>query len=198
MLTNWGYTAKLGQGVEKLPAFMTVAEFKVATGGVMSSTDNQISWALDAVSQAIRDWCGWHVSPVIDCTYTGDGEGRFLQLPVMGLQAVSKLTIAGNVLAQTAYQWTREGLIKLNGGVFPSSWRSVDVEFSSGYPCAGALGAVLVQIASNALAAAPGVASERAGNVQITYNQTANGVSGGVALLDRDRLLLAPYRICEV
>ena len=49
---------------------------------------------------------------------------------------------------------------------------------------------VAAQVASNALAAPAGVQSEQAGNVSISYNQPASGVSGGVRLLDSDLALL--------
>ena len=72
--------------------------------------------------------------------------------------------------------------------------------FSSGYDLDEVpdLAAIVAQIAANALVATPGVQSERAGDVQISYNSTAYGVSGGVALLDRDKLLLAPHRLPPV
>lgn len=194
MRTNWGYEVE----GDELPPLITVEDFKTATGGVMSSTDEQIEMTLEAVSQAVRDFCGWHVAPVLACAFTGDGEGRLLALPCMGVQSVDALEVCGRAIPASAYQWTGAGLVRLSCGSFPREWRAVTVDFTAGYTSAGALGAVVVQMASNALAAAPGVASEQAGAVRIDYNKTASGVSGGVALLDRDKSLLAPYRICEV
>ena len=193
MLTNWGYEVD-----GNMPPIMTVAEFQAATGGVMSSTPEQIEWALAAVSQTIRDYCGWHVAPVLTCKHTGDGRGRFLQLPCMGVVSVDAVAVAGATLAQGSYQWTGAGLIRLNRGCFPDVWRGVVVEYKAGYTLSGALQAVAVQMASNALAAAPGVASEQAGQVRIDYNRTSNGVSGGVALLDRDAAMLDAYKIAQV
>ncbi len=57
------------------------------------------------------------------------------------------------------------------------------------------LAAVVAQIAANALAAPAGVRAEQAGDVSVTYNTTASGVSGGVRLLDSDLAMLAPYAI---
>ena len=54
---------------------------------------------------------------------------------------------------------------------------------------------VVAQIASNALAGAAGVSSETAGGVSISYNRTADGVSGGVSLLPRDKEMLQAYRL---
>lgn len=194
MRTNWRYEIT----ADELPALMTVEEFKTATGGALASTDAQISWALAAVSQVVRDFCGWHVAPVLECSFTGTGEGRFLKLPAMGVAAVSAVTVNGTALDASAFEWADAGLVRLRCGCFPRAWRAVTVDFTAGYTCAGALGAVVVQMASNALAAAPGVREEHAGQVGISYNQTASGVSGGVRLLETDKALLDPYRISEV
>lgn len=194
MRTNWRYEIE----ADELPALMTVEEFATATGGALASTDNQIAWALAAVSQVVRDFCGWHVAPVLECTYTGTGEGRFFKLPCMGVTTVDALDVNGNALTAGAYEWSDAGLIRLKCGSFPRAWRAVTANFAAGYEVAGALGAVVVQMASNALAAAPGVREEHAGQVGISYNQTASGVSGGVRLLETDKALLDPYRISEV
>ena len=61
------------------------------------------------------------------------------------------------------------------------------------YKRQGSLGAIVAQIASNALAAAPGIAEEHAGGVGATYNKTGDGITGGVSLLARDKELLSPY-----
>lgn len=185
VVTPWSYT------VDTLPSMITVEEFRKLCPG-MSSTDTEIQAALDTVSAAVRDWCGWHVSPSLECTYTGEGEGRLLVLPAMGMTAVTSLEIAG--VAVDAYEWTAAGMVRLTSGVFPDSWRSVECVYTAGFT-AGAIGQVVAQIASNALAAAPGVANERAGYVSITYNQTGAGITGGVSLLPRDYAILAPYKL---
>lgn len=191
MRTPWGYS------VAELPPVMGAGEFREATGGVFSSTDERVAAVLDQVSQAVRDWCGWHVAPVLECEWDGEGEGRLIRLPVMGLEAVT-LTVNGSEVDPDTYQWTESGLVRRSCGRFPSEWRSVHASFTAGFPTTGAIAAAVVQLASNALAGAPGVREEHAGQVGITYNQTASGVSGGVRLLESDMALLAPYRITEV
>ena len=191
--TNWGYAVELAQGATSVPSIITVAEFKALCPG-LSSTDTEIQAALDVVSAAIRDYCGWHVAPSLQCTFTGEGEGRLLVLPAMGVTSVSSLEVEG--VANTDYEWTAAGMLRLTKGLFPDNWRSVVCVYNAGFD-AGAIGQVVAQIASNALAAAPGVANERAGNVSITYNQTGAGITGGVSLLPRDYALLAPYKLAR-
>lgn len=183
--TPWGYT------VESLPSIITVEEFGLLCPG-MSSTFEQLQTVLDAVSSAIRDYCGWHVAPSLECTYTGEGDGHLLVLPAMGVTSVTSLEIEDAEVS--GFEWSAAGMVRLKSRSFPDVWRSVECTYTAGFD-AGAIGQVVAQIASNAIAAAPGVSSERAGNVSITYNQTGTGITGGVSLLPRDYALLAPYRL---
>ena len=185
--TPWGYV------IESLPSMITVEEFELLCPG-LSSTDEEKQAVLDTVSSAIRDWCGWHVSPSLDCAYTGEGEGRLLVLPAMGVTDITSLEIDGATIGE--YEWTAAGMVRLKSGAFPDVWRSVECFYTAGFS-AGAIGQVVAQIASNALVASPGVANERAGNVTITYNQTGAGITGGVSLLPRDYALLAPYKLAR-
>ena len=185
--TPWGYT------VDSLDSMISVPEFRVLCPG-LSSTDLQIQAVLDTVSSAIRDYCGWHVSPNLECTFTGHGEGNLLILPAMGVTSVESLAVRGE--AVTDYEWTAAGMVRLKCAAFPKEWRSVVCTYQAGFSV-GAIGQVVAQIASNALAAAPGVANERAGNVSITYNQTGAGITGGVSLLPRDYEILAPYKLAR-
>lgn len=185
--TPWGYS------VGTLPPLLTVAQFRALCPD-FSATDAQIQATLEAASAAIRDYCGWHVSPSLECSYVGNGDGRLLMLPAMGVSSVDSLTVSGYVVPTNAYEWTGAGMVRLRSGMFPKEWRSVECEYTAGFDSAAVV-QVAVQVASNALAAAPGVSSERAGNVSITYNQTGSGITGGVSLLSRDMESLAPYRL---
>lgn len=187
MQTPWGYE------VEGLDSLISVQEFR-ALFPTMSSTDAQIQAVLDAVSAAIRDFCGWHVSPVIECTYTGRGNGDLLMLPSMCVQSVESLTVSGE--ETTEYEWTDAGMVRLTNNRFPDSWRSVVCTYTAGVSSAS-VAQVAAQIAAKSLAAAPGVSSERAGDVSITYNATGTGITGGVSLLARDYALLYPYKLAR-
>lgn len=186
--TDYGYAVS-----GTLDALISVDEFRNICPG-LSSTDAQIKAVLDAVSAAVRDYCGWHVSPSLECDFIGHGAGDLLLLPGMNVTAVESLAINGD--AVTDYEWTGAGMVRLKSSTFPDSWRSVECVYTAGYNSA-VVGHIVAQIASNAIVAAPGVSSERAGNVSITYNQTGSGITGGVSLLDRDKELLARYVLSE-
>lgn len=185
MLTPWNYEV-----TRSLPPIITAEDFDKITGGAMSATTEQKEAMLSSVSQAIRDHCGWHVAPNVKCTFTGEGEGRLLVLPTLAVNEVTSLEIAG---VAADFEWRSCGLVRLKAGAFPDSWRSVKCCYSAGYDSTGSLGAIVAQIASNALAAAPGIAEEHAGGVGATYNKTGDGITGGVSLLARDKELLSPY-----
>ena len=186
--TNWGYTVPCG-----LPPLMTANQLLTVAPSLSSSTE-AITAVLEGVSAAVRDWCGWHVAPNLECTLIGEGEGRLLMLPAMGVTSVDSLSINGQ--PAPPFQWTAAGMVRLNCAAFPMDWRSVECVYHAGFDSASVAQAV-AQIALNALVAAPGVREEHAGQVGITYNQTGTGVSGGIALLERDKALLAPYRLAR-
>lgn len=185
--TSWGYS------VESLEPVMTVEAFRELCPN-MASTDEQIAATIMAVSESVRDYCGWHVAPSLECTYKGEGEGRLLVLPAMGVTDVSSLTVEGRQV--TGFEWKPSGLVRLTRGCFPDKWGSVACTYTAGFAPAS-VGQVVAQIAANSLAASPGVSDERAGNVSITYNRTGDGITGGVSLLDRDMAQLSYYRLAR-
>lgn len=186
--TPWGYTVEV-EGAA-LPPLVSADELAALTGG-LASDPGRVEAVAAAVSDAVRAWCGWHVSPTLTCRWVGEGEGRYLALPCMGVSSVGSLRVAG---AEAECRHRPSGLVRLVRGAFPPEWGSVEATFRAGYPSA-AVGAVVAQIAANAVVAAPGVAEEHAGSVGVTYNRTGDGVTGGVSLLPRDLAILAPYRL---
>lgn len=187
-MTKWGYSVE----TESLAPLISVADFKTATGGRMVSSDERIAAVIESASQAIRDWCGWHVAPNLACEWTGQGDGRLMLLPTLGVTSVESLAVEG--AEQADFEWLPNGLVRIPCR-FPDRWRSVVASWHAGFDSVGSLQAAVVQVASNALAATPGVREEHAGQVGATYNQTEAGVSGGVRLLPSDLSLLAPYRL---
>lgn len=183
--TDWGYS------VEELTPILSVEEFRLLCPG-LSSTDEQIAAVLDAVGDSIRNYCGWHVSPVLECTFIGEGDGDMLFLPAMGVKDVKSLEV--NNTQVDDIEWKHTGIVRYKR--FPDKFRSVTCVYDAGFSSTS-IGQVVAQIASNAIVAAPGVANERVGDVSIAYNQTGTGITGGVSLLPRDYELLAPYKLAR-
>ena len=175
---------------EGLDTLLSVEDFRMLCPN-LSATDEQVAMVLESVSAAIRAWCGWHVAPLTKCQYTGNGSGKLLMLPAMGVQSVESFKVLGN---DVPYEWHEDGMTRLKSGEFPTDWQSVTCDFTAGFTGQD-VGQAVAQIVSNAIVAAPGVSSEHAGNVSISYNKTGDGITGGVSLLARDYGLLAPYRL---
>lgn len=197
--TPWGYWVECEGG--KLPPLITTGQLEAATGGRFGWCTPGVEAVLDAVSAAVRDACGWHVSPPLPVVETTQGPGRVLALRSLMVTGVESVTELGERLSEGQYEWRMDGALRRAcWRSWPGAYRSVEVRYTSGIPSemASALVSVASQLASNALAAPAGVRSEQAGNVSISYNQTASGVSGGVRLLDSDLAMLRPYMLGEV
>jgi len=193
--TPWGYTVTVADAATTLPAILSTADFSALTGGAFSSSPDRIEAVIMAATHAVRVFCGWHVAPSLVCEWVGDGDIGYVELPCMAVSGITSVSVEGTVLDPSAYEWRMSGLVRFPLIRLPDKWRSVDVCFTAGIGSMSDIANVICQIVANDLAAAPGLASERAGEVQATYNKTADGVSGGISLLDRDKELLAPYRL---
>lgn len=192
-MNEWGYYT-----VGDCPTIITPEQFRALTGGKLSSKPETVKAMLEAVSSAARGYCGWHISPELECVYQGEADGGIVRLPAMAVTDVLRVEVNGREVDPSTYEWTKVGLVKLHCNCCAERWNSTRVYFTAGVDAAGGLAAVVAQIASNALVAPAGIASEHAGQVGLTYNQTSSGVSGGVSLLSRDMALLSPWRLREV
>lgn len=194
-MTPWGYMAS------DVPDLITPQDIEDATGGRIKATDPRLPSTISSVSAAIRDYCRWHVAPSLTCTWAGDPHGDVIVLPARIITGVTSVMtnaklgedITGDELDPSSYHWYPDGRVYVGRGcgrgiMAVTYTAGIDAESTS-------LSSIASQIAANALVATAGVQREQAGQVSITYNAVAAGVSGGIALLERDRMLLAPYRL---
>ena len=177
------------------PPLLTSEQLAESSGGALKSGDPRLETVVDAVSEAVRRYCRWHVTPVVEETVVLDGTGgKVLQLPSMRVWDVSEVKIGGNVVPPNQYAWSAAGLVELHGGLggwreFPRVFRSVEVTFMHGYHQAPDLVAVAAQIGRFALASPMGRTREQAGQIAVSW-----GASQGMAWTEGDLAILAPYR----
>lgn len=148
---------------------------------------------LKAAQAAVRAYCGWHVCPQITHVITVDSYGgRTLLLPAKHIVDVSNVTISG-VDRTHDVQWSEAGILRLNDGVFPDGLRDVEVSLTDGYDPQDVpqIMALLVTLAKRAQIQ-PGIASQSVNGASISYSTAA---TPGVALLQSEKDLLAPYRL---
>lgn len=195
-MTPWGYMAS------DVPDLITPQDIADTTGGRIKVDDPRLPSTIASVSAAIRDYCRWHVAPSLSCTWVGDPHGDVIVLPARIVTGVSSVMtdaqlgedVTGDALDPSAYRWYPDGRVYVGARRCPRGIMAVS--YTAGIDASRtALASIASQIAANALVATAGVQREQAGQVSITYNAVASGVSGGIALLERDRMLLEPYRL---
>lgn len=180
---------------EKLPALLNNLGFSEGTGGRIPADDPRLEALLAGASTAIRNHCGWHISPMIEETLTLDYDGSgVLILPTLKLESVADLRVRG--IETEPVEWSASGEVKIPKR-FGEGWRTVEITIVHGYFPDDVLDLVQVvqQVVANAVASPMGATAERAGQVSANWAQTAPGVSGGMSLLGRDLEILDAYRI---
>lgn len=185
-----------------LPPLISDQQLTSLTRGKLpAGTDTAL--LLSDVSAAIRGVCGWHVSPVIDETMTLDGPGRDL-LAVPTLQLLEVLAASqrsrgrdavSEVIDPLDLEWSRAGLIR-STRCWTSRLGGITLTVRHGYDGeAVGLAGVVAAIAARQATAPTGAVREQAGPLAVQWSTTAPGVAGGVALLDHEKALLAPWTL---
>ena len=189
-MTPWGYDVD-----GTLPPLITRGQFDAITGGKWAA-DERIDSAISAASAAIRDYCGWHVSPSMPCRATLDTDGSAsMWLPTTCLTSVESVTVGDSALDSDEYQWSRIGQ------VLPRSrpcarLQGATVEYHAGMDASPAdLAAIVAGLVVRGVALSYGVTSESAGGVSVSYAQGAAYAASAASLTDADRASLSRHRV---
>lgn len=189
MHTPWGYE------VDSLPPLVDVTSFDAATGSRFAG-DLRAQQAIAAASAAIRNECGWHVSPVLACRAVLTPDGRLARMPAKMVESVESVFDHGQELAEGQYEWRRDGLLRRACFCnWKCGWGGIEVAYTAGFePCAVQdLASACIHIAEAVLAVPAGIASEAAGGVSVSYSAAASSVAASMAAGMRGTL--APYRL---
>lgn len=188
MMTPWGYE------MESIPPLVSVEDFNTMTGGAYVSNP-RVETALLAASQAVRDKCGWHVSPSATCTAYPEGGGYMLRLPAAYVSGITSITEDGAVLDSSEYEFRRNGLVRRKCHRFTPNWDGLTVVYTAGYDAGAAVGLAetVRTITEGVLSVAAGVTSESADGVTISYKANASSIAA--ALTDQQDASLAPYKV---
>ena len=117
----------------------------------------------------IRDYCGWHIAPVVEETLILDGsEGSSLMLPTLHIKDVLSVKVGGTDLSY--FEWSQSGYLRKRG-----SWgrrlRSVEVTLRHGYEN---VPAKLLQMAGSPVFDAAVRTSAHIGQVSISMPSQTN------------------------
>ena len=187
MRTAWGYDVS-----GDIDPIVSANDFNDMTGQAYSD-NRRVETALAAASQAIRNYCGWHISPSLDCTAYPAGGTNVMRLPAGYVSDIDSITEEG--VEVTDYEWKRSGLVRRKCGIWSYAWDGIKVEYTAGYDeeAIPDLMDAVCSIASGVLAVTAGVVQETADGVSVSYRSDASSVAS--ALTSNYKSALEPYRV---
>ena len=201
LLTNWGYTLT---GVDALTDFLTDEEFDAFTAGKFDG-DARIAPNISSVSQAVRNYCGWHLYPSLACQMraalsdkrvTMVGWDILIQLPARYVSEVTSVTIDGTEYSTFTLE-TNGTLRVYDVQALLHRYSEIVIDYIAGLPAG--LMSEIKELAANrvthALASSYGATTEAAGGVSITYHASWAGNTRATALTDDSKEVLTPYRL---
>lgn len=150
-----------------------------------------------AATQLIRDYCGWHVAPVQEDTFTLDGTGTdTILLPSRRVVDVTSVSVRGEVLPDASYEWSAIGALRrLNGG-WPNAYRSVEVTLEHGFNDLSVLADLVEALATRIRLDPSGmIARQNVGTQSVSFGGRLAMGGGGHGLLIAEKQMLAPYRL---
>lgn len=156
---------------------------------------------------AVRAWCGWHIAPVRTATFTFTAWDRSVAvLPTLRVVRLTSLVNGhGDVLDPDGYAVTEAGVLTMStlvgwgygyGYGYGYEARRITVTYEHGYETPPPTVTAVVQaLATRASSNPEGLVRQQVGPFSNTYSQSGANQAAGLALLDAERDLLAPYRL---
>ena len=208
-LTPWGYIVD----AETIPDFITAQDFANYTANKFG-TDSRIAANIPSATQAIRNYCGWHISPELTCGMVyrvADlrdafvGRDLIIQLPATFVSGVIKIVLnaklnelsgeyEGDVVDD--YDLDNSGLLRIYDVNVCDRKSKIFVKYNAGLPNnqISAIKELTAHRVTHAVSSSYGVMSEAAGGVSVTYAASWAGTTRSTALPDDNREVLEPYR----
>lgn len=189
MRTAWGYD------VDEIPPLLSLERFNSMTGGAYMGNDRTES-ALLAASQAVRNYCGWHICPSMECKAYPTGGAKVAKLPAGYISGIKSVVEDGKELGGGQYEWRRDGLLRrCQFLTWSGGWDAIEVEYIAGYDIDAVpdLAEAVRAITESVLAVSAGVTSESADGVSISYSASASSIAA--ALTSSQKAALAAYKV---
>lgn len=195
MRTAWGYDIDL-QGDQTICPLVSMDDFNERTN-IAYINNPRAEAAVIAASQAIRNYCGWHISPSMRCIAHPTGGSNVLRLPAGYVSSIEEIHEDGEHIPHCTYEWRRDGLIRK---IWPrrrwtNRWDGIDVWYRAGYDPQAVpdLAEAVCAIAAGVLAVTAGVTSESADGVSISYAASASSIAAG--LTSQQKTALEAYKV---
>lgn len=150
------------------------------------------SWFLEVVGEAIRNFCGWHIFPIVSTLgYQGRiGNGGTIMLPTTKLLSVEQITCGSYALADSMYEVVEAGWIEYGAPLGRRGrGKAVTVDFTHGYEeCPKVVAEVGFELTATVLEKPAGVVTDMTrGPTRITFKEL------GSILTEDQRNRLGPY-----
>ena len=209
-LSPWGYIVDS----ESLPNFISDIDFNNFTNGKFAK-DTQVQNIIPAATEAIRNYCGWHVAPSLTCGMFYNvrdlrdafvGRDLLVQLPTTYVTAVEKI-IVNAVWNADKNDWDGEALTDYDIGMGTGLLRIYDVgyldrkakifiKYTAGYPnVPETIKELTADRVTHAVSNPYGVASESVGGVSVSYSAIWASGSNASSLADDSREILEQYKV---
>lgn len=154
------------------------------------------SWFLTAAGQLIRDYCGWHIGPLISSTtsHTVRVDKPFIVLDTLNLVSVDGLAFGGAASIGQGYTYNASGRIDLQGYFAPSP-STFTVTYSHGFDTVPApVAEVGYELASRAMEkSASAYRNAEVGPYRVSFAEPL-----GAYLDDSQKERLSPYMVRRV
>lgn len=154
-------------------------------GQITAATHPFLGDELAAATNAIQEYCGWHIAPLQGVDFVRRFPSREqVWLPAMRVTGVTAATIDGVDLSD------RLGGIEFDPvtGWTNLAGRSISVTFTAGYEQVPAdLKLLTLEMCAGALGSPLGITREQAGGVSVTFDRAGGGIT------DQDAARLTPY-----
>ena len=214
-LSPWGYSFD----AETLPDFITSQDFSTYTNGKFGTTDTRIAANITSVSASIRNYCGLHVSPSLECGMLYNvrelrdsfvGSDLLIQLPATYVTNVTKVVLDavwnddaddwdGEIITDPqAFDWGMgNGLVRVYDVGARDRRSKIFIRYTAGFPNTAI--SVIKEITASRVACAVvnpyGVSSESAGGVSVSYSTALTGRSNSTTLPDDTLDNLNMYKV---
>ena len=203
--TTWGYTLKT---VDKIPDFLTPAEFDAFTNGKFSGMiDTRVASNIPSATRAIQNYCGWHIFPNLECETSYrvfdlrdyfSGHDLLIQLPATKVSEIKALKLDGEDF--TDFDLDKSGLLRLYDCGWFDKRSKLSVTYMAGVDASqmDLIKELVAHRVTHAVSSSYGVMSEAVGGVSVTYNASWAGNTRSTALADDNKEILEPYKVRRV
>ena len=211
MMTPWGYTLTTATS---LADFITSADFDKYTANKFHG-DSRIEANIPAATRAIQNYCGWHISPNLECEMVyniHDLRDSFvngdllIQLPSRFVTAIKSILLDAvpsnepgtwTGTETTDFEFDRTGLLRIFDVGCRGKRSRIRIIFNSGLPSEqmDVLKELTAHRVTHAVTSSYGITSESAGGVSVSYKVSWAGNTRATALANDNKEILEVYRV---